>query len=518
MIKLLLVDDEPTTRNGLVKHIPWKTLGIDELWEVSDGFEAMKIAEEVEPDIVVSDIKMPGMEGTIFCTHLLGRFPGCKVIFISGYSNEEYLKAAIKIHALSYIEKPIDLETLKAELRKAVEMCLEERKNMEVVNESLPYFKQRILADLIQKDCNVDTTEGQLIAAGIPVNTDGIYVVLIIDCYMEGESFPEDSLMFLLMETAEKLFSDIFCLVAITNRGQITVVLENCGIDMQYQRLYNEMKKIVAEYQADADIFIAVGETVTGFRNISLSYSMALEAGKCVFYKGYGHIVFSSETTKLSSDIEEGPMVCFQNLMFEDEKILIEQVETLCEHLREQGRSAINDVKNYYFNLILTLFHEASKLGVSLKEMTKSHRIYLWEAVYDFRTIDKATEFLTDAIRFVMSSRAERNLKQKTIDKVQKFVDENYEKKCSIQVIANYINLSPTYLSYLYKAVTDSTLNEYITAVRVEKSKDYLRNKRIKLFEVAKCVGYNDPNYYAKVFKKLTGATPSSFREKYANE
>jgi two-component system response regulator YesN len=164
------------------------------------------------------------------------------------------------------------------------------------------------------------------------------------------------------------------------------------------------------------------------------------------------------------------------------------------------------------------LFHEAEKLGINLEGMTKSRRIYLWEAVYGFRTIDKATEFLVDAVKFVLSSRVEQNLKQKTVDKIKKYVDKNFNKKLTTKTIADSVYLSPTYLSYLFKAVTGSTLNEYITAARVGKSKDYLKNRRIKLIEVAKCVGYNDPNYYAKVFKKLTGMTPSSFREKYADD
>ncbi|MDR1542464.1 MAG: response regulator [Clostridiales bacterium] len=518
MIKLLLVDDEPTTRNGLMNHIPWKALGIGEVRSATDGFEALKIAEELDPDIVVSDIRMPGMEGTIFCAHLVNRFTGCKVIFISGYSNEEYLKAAIKIHALSYIEKPIDLDALKTELRKAVEMCLEEQKNMKPANESLPYFKQRILADLTRKDFNPETVLDELAAAKMAVNADGIFVAVILECYVEGEPYPEYSFMILLLETVEKILAGTFCIAAITGSDQITIVLENNGTNAWHQHLFYGIKKAASEYQGCADIFIAVGETASGFRDIPLSYDTAREESKFVFYKGYGHITFATGTVKPPMDIGEEPPACFRNLPFEDEKSLIGYAKSLRQRLLERCNPMVNDVKNFYFYLILTLFNEAEKLGVNLEEMTKSRRVYLWEAVYGFRTLDKATEFLTDAIRFVLSSRAEQDLKRKTIGKVKKFVDGNFSKKLSVKVIAEYFYLSPTYLCYLFKTVTDSTLNEYITAARVEKSKEYLMDKRIKLFEVAKCVGYNDPNYYAKVFKKLTGATPSSFREKYAND
>jgi two-component system response regulator YesN len=251
MIRLLLVDDETVTRNGLLKHIPWNALGIDEVRDASDAIEALKIAEDMVPDIVVSDVKMPGMEGTVFCENLIKRFPDCKILFISGYSNEEYLKAAIKLHALNYVEKPININELKEELKKAVDSCLKDKKVRD--------------------------------AAG-----------------------------------------------------------EKC-----------------------------------------------LEVNK------------------------------------------------------------------------------------------------------------------------------EESSKQRTINQIKQYIDGHYSQELTVKAIAEHVFLSPAYLSYLFKSVTDTNLNEYITGVRVEKSKEFLINKRIKLFEVAKRVGYNDPNYYAKVFKRITGLTPSAYREKY---
>lgn len=128
MIKLLLVDDEPVTRNGLMKHVPWNELGVDTVKDARDGIEAFEIAERFHPDIIVSDIRMPGLEGIKFCEMIREKYPDCKIIFISGYSNKRYLKAAIEINALSYVEKPININEMKEAVRKAVVLCLENEK------------------------------------------------------------------------------------------------------------------------------------------------------------------------------------------------------------------------------------------------------------------------------------------------------------------------------------------------------------------------------------------------------
>lgn len=127
MIKLLIVDDEKRTRGGLVKCIPWEAMGIDVIEEAEDGVIALEVASRLQPDIVLCDIRMPRMNGIEFATLLREKLEECKIIFISGYSDKEYLKSAIKLKAVSYLEKPINIGELKAVMQNTIATVLEER-------------------------------------------------------------------------------------------------------------------------------------------------------------------------------------------------------------------------------------------------------------------------------------------------------------------------------------------------------------------------------------------------------
>ena len=153
MIKLLLVEDESATRKGLMKHIKWHELGVDVVEEAKDGIDGLEAARRMQPDIVISDIRMPGMNGIDFTAAVREEFPACKIIFLSGHSDKEYLKAAIRINAVSYVEKPINVDELREVIAKAVRLC---RENLKVdrmqmaLSESLPFIRQNIVNGLIR--------------------------------------------------------------------------------------------------------------------------------------------------------------------------------------------------------------------------------------------------------------------------------------------------------------------------------------------------------------------------------
>ncbi len=121
MVRLMIVEDEENTRRGLRQFVPWGELGVSEICEAEDGLEALKVFAEENPDLILSDVRMPRMNGLEFARRIHECAPDCKIIFLSGFSDKEYLKAAIKLGAVDYIEKPLVMSELKAVVRRAVE-------------------------------------------------------------------------------------------------------------------------------------------------------------------------------------------------------------------------------------------------------------------------------------------------------------------------------------------------------------------------------------------------------------
>lgn len=127
MAKILIVDDEEKTRQGLADYVDWEKLGIDGVKTAGNSEEAIKLCARFVPDIILSDIRMPGMNGIELCTYIKEQIPDCEIIFLSGYADKEYLKAAIELNAVSYVEKPVDIEEIEATIRKALR-CMQEKR------------------------------------------------------------------------------------------------------------------------------------------------------------------------------------------------------------------------------------------------------------------------------------------------------------------------------------------------------------------------------------------------------
>ncbi|WP_438445454.1 response regulator transcription factor [Gorillibacterium sp. sgz5001074] len=138
MIRLMIVDDEKKTREGLEKHLPWRRLGIDEVRLAKSGTEALELARSHPPDILLCDVRMPRMDGIELATVIRHQLPSCKLIFLSGFADKEYLKSAIQLRALRYIEKPVDMEEVCSAITEAVTLLhREESSRHEVVDGEL---------------------------------------------------------------------------------------------------------------------------------------------------------------------------------------------------------------------------------------------------------------------------------------------------------------------------------------------------------------------------------------------
>jgi two-component system response regulator YesN len=168
-MNLLLVDDEWITREGIIEKLPWDSLGVDKIEQADDGIHAMEAAERLKPDILLTDVRMPRMNGTELAYKIRERYPNCYIIFMSGYTDKEYMKAAINVSATAYVEKPIDLEELHSAIEKAVFLSGEEKK-LAVLKSKLPLFS---LANSDEQTLTINVQESYIQKARMrPIVTD----------------------------------------------------------------------------------------------------------------------------------------------------------------------------------------------------------------------------------------------------------------------------------------------------------------------------------------------------------
>ncbi|HWT74162.1 MAG TPA: response regulator [Mobilitalea sp.] len=182
MIRLIIVEDEKVIRKGIEKHIPWEDMGVNEVRAAENAEEAFKICREFSPDIIISDIKMPGLSGIELCQKFRESLPDSQIIFISGYSDKEYLKAAISLGAISYVEKPINISELSEAIHKAVISVQRlRRQNTNVLQTLLtphPSDKDNVInAVELSERGKILTNESIFCVLGLTVNNENVYLM-----------------------------------------------------------------------------------------------------------------------------------------------------------------------------------------------------------------------------------------------------------------------------------------------------------------------------------------------------
>lgn len=522
LIKLLVADDESTTRNGIIKHIKWKELGIDIVKEARDGIEAVKIAYDFEPDIIISDIRMPGLNGIEVATKLREKFANCKIIFLSGYSDKEYLKAAIKLSAVNYVEKPIDLIELKEAVQKAVNLLKEDALNM-TFSENINLIKQRLVENLIQSDVKIE--EGYKLSSLIKSNIlkKKSFSVAVINVINQREDINLDKIINTeeFSDIVDKHFENVEHVTAFKDNKNFIIILSD---DNEGENQIESLKKVLDLYieekrVTDIKFFYAVGKKFFGIEQIHKSYNSAVNIIKKMFFYGYERVVYSKDEFDGVYQIQENICEDFVKYIGDgNEKEAIFFIESLCFDIKNLNKTSVKDIKNMFLNLTLELIYEAERRGIYLSEEEQQENRYIWDLISRFNTLEELKEYIIDKISNTFRKFKELQNSCRSIFEVKKSIRKNYaDNELSVKSLAEEVFLTPTYLSALFKKETGQNISDYIVEVRIEKSKEFLKNNKLKLHEVARNVGYNDSNYYAKAFKKMEGVTPSEYREKYSS-
>ena len=308
MIKLLLVDDEIETREGLRDFIPWEELKIDEVQLSSDGADGIELSAIFKPDIIITDIRMRKVNGIEFATKIREFLPNCKIIFISGYSDKEYLKSAIQLKAISYVEKPINLEEIKAAIEEAVEMHLDQLKvkheieNSNLLKEkNLGLIKEECALALISENPSIEDISTKLRNSNIAFTGNNNYATIIVKIKNNKEiaSINHHSSRNLLDENIRKVF-DNYLIASLDNDSYMVhigyeYVTESSLFKNSLESLFNNL----CDYLGNSfKIFIAVGAVTMGLLNIKNSYNTAILAMRELFFTGYNQIVFYYKNNK----------------------------------------------------------------------------------------------------------------------------------------------------------------------------------------------------------------------------
>lgn len=532
-----MVEDESIVREGLRDNIPWQQYGYEFVGEASDGEMALPLIQKTKPDVLLTDIKMPFMDGLSLSKLVHQEFPEMKIIIISGYDDFEYARGAILVGAEQYLLKPITRAALQkalAELKTKIETEREQKNYQEKFQSEAREYEQFSRTDFFVK-----VFEGRMPVQDMYEEAAKLSLKINAPCYnillfslqekrtaedrgteSEGFARKREELLHYFIRYPENL-------VFRWNVNTYGVLIKGSAAQMQElgARCLENVDRICHPAEDLLDWYVALGEPVERLSLLAECYSKANHLFAYRFLRPQLH-VFTVETMgRIVPEKEEGGSI-------RDIDPAKMEAELIRDFLLQGARDEVADfVENYLlavgealqsamFRNYLTLhvyFAAVSyveSLGCGREELLRllNDGGLTPEGQYD---VDALPDYLCGLIERAMElrDRESDNQSKHILKKALTYIEENYsQESLSLNSVAGEVNVSANYFSAIFSRAMQVTFVEYVTGKRMDKAKRLLRQTQMHTGEIAMEVGYKDPHYFSFVFKKTQGCTPREYR------
>jgi two-component system response regulator YesN len=517
MIKILIVDDEALTREGIRSSIHWEDFQIDTVLEAENGREGLTAAEREKPEIILTDVRMPQMSGVEMAEQIRKNMPDAAIIFMSGYSDKEYLKAAIRYKAVRYVEKPLNLLELEEAIHEAVSQYAETQQTLEKKAGSGRDREARLAALLSRSQGHdAERIDGACADLGWTFAQDTTFTAIAVKFSerhisdLETPGYQEEmSRCEREIDTYLKPFG--LSEVHIYKYDQFMIFFL-FGPRPSEETVLRIARKIQLLYTPIGDHFLAVGRTVTGASHAYDSYSGAVILMQSSFFYDRGSIITQPAPGENSHPDTSSYAAAFQELLAaRDREGTKKFLADVLEAYRGGHSLLPNQVKDDYYKLFMALENTSRSMQTGvfgesdniLDILDRAHTLYDLHAA-----LQEKTEALFASIENYQPENS-------TIYAIKDYIARNYmDSMLSVKTIADHVHRSTSYVCTQFKDETDQTLNQYLTEFRIEKAKRMLEDPCSKIAEISSKVGYTDGNYFGKSFKKYVGLSPSEYREK----
>ncbi len=527
MYKLLIVDDEFIERNALKFIINKSLLLIGDIEETSNGREAISKCSTFKPDIILMDIKMPGINGVEAAKIIKKSRPDCKIIFLTAFNYFDYAQEAIKIGVEDFIVKPAANEQVIGILKKTIDTLdielgrkVKQKETEDKLERIIHYLEDELIASLAAGEIEENHIKEYLSAMGIEYKT-GFGLIAAIDygsCPLQPASQLQKNMI--KKRCIEKLRSEI-------QKHQVKCLINSIGSDIYALLVFKESLEQLNEWvlkladkihktvyeQMSVNICIGIGLGNADPFLISRSFSQAKIANRygAVANEPVTHFKDVEQNQQfLEYPLEKEKQLCEKIIRCDRERVLI----ILDEILDWAGQffNSMEDIQRKAYELVSAI-NRAVPQEAGINEYTMSgyyREIMQTASIGEIRRLVKTV--LKNLMDRIENTRSDRT--NALIDKVCLYINQNYTREINLEQMSSMIGFSSYYLSKLFKKYKKMNFVDYITAARIDKARELLENPIINIKEISSLVGYNDPNYFTRVFKRAEGITPTEYRNK----
>lgn len=531
LYKVMLVDDEADAREAIAKCVDWESIGFRVVAEAENGEEALDAAEQYAPDVVLTDIQMPFMDGLTFCRKLKELMPETRIIIFSGYDEFEYAQEAIRLEAEEYILKPINAEELVnvfTKIKKRLDEDFDRRHNidqlMRFYEESLPVLKEQFLVGLL---------EGRLGAEQIADYASDYEMKMDFPFYCVGVLLQEEDregrqplhtglLGVSLKNLAKERFEDENDVVCMNYLGTVVVIkgLKNTQALRQFIFRMDQICKL-SKKQYGLDTVAGIGKVYGNVRDIARSFEEAKEAVMYRMLLDANQAIYIGDVEPKGSEIVTLDEKLIQKLLREikigSTQSMTEAVNDIVTHLRKSSAS-MPQLRLFCTQIVIELNRLADMYRV---ETELGNAQELFASIDQFRSFEEMSAWLQDLCeKLMLSIRKDRQDATKVLgEKAIAYIREHFrDSKLSVDMVCSHLGVGTTYFSSIFKKECGQNFVAYLTKVRMEEAVRLLESTEEKSYVIAGMVGYEEPTYFSYVFKKQFGVSPAKYRQNLNKE
>ena len=524
--KLLLVDDNHLTVESILYSIKWEDLEINAPLIAYDGSTALRLMQEELPDLIISDITMPGLTGLELAEQAKRICPACKIILISAYDKFEYAQNAVRFGVYDYVEKPLDYDYLTTVMQKAIRALEAEAANRELLKKSFPALEEQFIRSLLY------TSESPALDS-VNLYTEYFHIPADCSCFIVLHVQPEDSdalrkqygleqyhLRFMQIEQQIRSAFRKFRLSYVLREldGFVCVLgAADTSANSFRSSVIEEAKHISDQHQTSFPILIGLGCVVSRIKDLQ---SSLLQSRRAI----YSHFFFPDQAVLEEVNAGGAGTSLLANKEANEEALLQLIGHNDMDAIRrwiQEFLAAFPAAPDYQYLVYTVLFSLTARLQKFCYEMnisTESFELELLTILQhpdQLQNIHQVSEWLTGICLHICDNlqSSVKSYHQMLCDSAVNYIKKHYaDQDLSLNQIADQIQITPSYLSSLFKKYKQQNISTYITNIRIEKACLLLKTTSNSLKEISAMVGYSNQYYFSSCFKKLVGVNPSAYR------
>lgn len=545
MYKLLMVDDEEEVRRGIIEEIDWKTYGFKMVGEAENGMEALNMIDEVLPDVVITDIKMPSMDGLKLSEAIKKKNPTIKIIILTGFDQFEFAQKAVKLHIDEYLLKPVEAKEMINILQKVKLELDDEYAQKEDINllrehykKSLPVMKERFLNSIVTG--NITKKQYEVKASKFNINLHGNGFVAAIVSIESNKPKVKDKQEDII-EHAAPFENNEYKIIAIINiinevlnkyghglsfvkEESIVILIHSNAIEenavMSRALIYLEEIRQNIEKYLSIQVTIGVGTVCKDVCDIHFSYQDAVLAIDYKIILGQNKIICIEDLEdrkpyRLDIDVNKQQQL-IRCIKVGNRRDVEKIIESIFSEL-QTGNTAYIEYQIYLLDILTILLKVMKDTKIDMKSIFDSDYNIIG-VIQGFNNISEGREWFKKICLKVMEAISDirTNSFNNLVEQAKEYILVHYaEIDLCVQQISDYLHLSTGYFSGLFKRETGTTCLNYIISTRISNAKRLLESTDMMIYQIAEAVGFGEPYYFSFCFKKKTGLSPRQYRKNF---